>query len=140
MLSFVLAAPFAGPEGILRLLVIRDRRATRIIKELITGHRAKAESIMVSESLTSVDQNAMKIRQKMRKGLILFSFLLFPGVFYYMSPYLIIEATLKGVINGSFIMFSLMFLSSLVLGRGFCGGYVLQQAVRKQYLLPEARE
>lgn len=63
----------------------------------------------------------MNIRQKIRKGLILFTFLLFPGLFYYMSPYLIIEATKNGIINGSFIMFSLMFLSSLIFGRGFCG-------------------
>ncbi len=63
----------------------------------------------------------MKPRQKVRKGIILSSFFLFPVVFYYFSPYLIIESTMKGIINGSFIMFSLMFLSSLVLGRGFCG-------------------
>ena len=63
----------------------------------------------------------MNTRQNIRKAIILFSFFLFPATFYYMSPYLIIEATAKGIINGSFIMFSLMFLSSLVLGRGFCG-------------------
>lgn len=38
-----------------------------------------------------------------------------------MSPYLIVEAATKGVINGSFVMFLLMFVSALVLGRGFCG-------------------
>lgn len=63
----------------------------------------------------------MKTRQKIRKGIILFSFFLFPAIFYYFSPYLIIDATIKGIINGSFIMFSLMFLISLVLGRAFCG-------------------
>jgi polyferredoxin len=62
----------------------------------------------------------MKKRQKVRKGIILFSFFLFPATFYYMSPYLIIDATLKGIVNGSFIIFSLMFISSLVVGRGFC--------------------
>jgi ferredoxin-type protein NapH len=66
-------------------------------------------------------QRAMKLRQKIRKGVILSSFFLFPATFYYLSPYLIIDATMKGIINGSFVMFSLMFLSSLVLGRGFCG-------------------
>jgi ferredoxin-type protein NapH len=63
----------------------------------------------------------MKIRQKIRKGIVLFSFFLFPATFYYFSPYLIIDATTKGIINGSFIIFCLMFISSLVLGRGFCG-------------------
>ncbi len=63
----------------------------------------------------------MKIRQKIRKGLILFSFFLFPAIFYYLSPVLIIQASSKGIINGSFILFFLMFLSSLFLGRAYCG-------------------
>ncbi len=63
----------------------------------------------------------MKIRQKIRKGLILFSFFLFPAIFYYLSPVLIIQASSQGIINGSFILFSLMFLSSLFLGRAYCG-------------------
>ena len=63
----------------------------------------------------------MKKRQKIRKGLILVSFFLFPAVFYYLSPVLIIEASSKGIMNGSFILFSLMFISSLFLGRAYCG-------------------
>ena len=63
----------------------------------------------------------MKNRQKLRKGIILFSFFLFPAIFYYFSPVLIIQATTQGIINGSFILFLLMFISSLVLGRAFCG-------------------
>ena len=60
-------------------------------------------------------------RQKIRKGLILFSFFLFPAVFYYLSPVLIIQASSEGVINGSFVLFILMFISSLFLGRAYCG-------------------
>jgi len=60
-------------------------------------------------------------RQKLRKGIILTSFFLFPATFYYFSPVLIIEAASKGIINGSFILFLLLFISSLLLGRGFCG-------------------
>lgn len=60
-------------------------------------------------------------RQKIRTGLVLVSFFLFPAFFYFFSPYLIIDGTLNGVISGSFIMFTLQFLSALVLGRGFCG-------------------
>jgi ferredoxin-type protein NapH len=63
----------------------------------------------------------MNTRQKIRKGIILFSFFLFPAVFYYLSPVLIIQASSKGIVNGSFILFILMFISSLFLGRGYCG-------------------
>lgn len=63
----------------------------------------------------------MNMRQNIRRGILLFSFFLFPATYYYFSPYLIVDATTKGIINGSFILFSLMFLSSLILGRAFCG-------------------
>jgi ferredoxin-type protein NapH len=60
-------------------------------------------------------------RQKIRKGMILFSFFLFPAIFYYLSPVVIIQATLNGVVNGSFIIFLLLFLNALFLGRAYCG-------------------
>ena len=63
----------------------------------------------------------MKTRQKIRIGIILFSFFLFPAIFYYLSPVLIIQASSKGIINGSFVIFIFMFISSLFLGRGYCG-------------------
>ena len=63
----------------------------------------------------------MNKRQKLRKGIILFTFFLFPAVFYYMSPVLILQAGSEGVINGSFILFILLFISSLFLGRAYCG-------------------
>ena len=63
----------------------------------------------------------MKDRQNLRKGIILFSFFLFPAIFYYLSPVVIIRATLNGIINGSFIIFLLMFASALFLGRAYCG-------------------
>ncbi len=63
----------------------------------------------------------MNTRQKIRFGIILVSFFIFPAIFYYMSPYLIVKAASRGIVNGSFIVFLLLFLSSLVLGRGFCG-------------------
>jgi polyferredoxin len=53
--------------------------------------------------------------------MILVSFFLFPATFYYLSPVLIIQASSKGIINGSFILFSLMFASALFFGRGYCG-------------------
>jgi ferredoxin-type protein NapH len=63
----------------------------------------------------------MKKRQKIRNGIILFMFFLFPALFYYLSPYLIIDATSKGIVNGSFIIFILLLVSSLLLGRAYCG-------------------
>lgn len=63
----------------------------------------------------------MKTRQRIRTALILMSFFLFPATFYYFSPALILQAAAQGVVNGSFIMFGLQFLSSLFLGRAFCG-------------------
>ncbi len=71
-------------------------------------------------------------RQRFRRGLILVSFLFFPITMFYFSPYLIIAGAAKGVVAGSFIAFSLMFMSAIVLGRGFCGwicpGAGLQEA------------
>lgn len=60
-------------------------------------------------------------RQKLRKALVLSTFLLFPIVIYYFSPYLIVMGASKGIIVGSFIIFTLLFLFSLIFGRGFCG-------------------
>jgi polyferredoxin len=60
-------------------------------------------------------------RQKTRKALILISFLLFPITMYYFSPYVIVMGTLKGIVNGSFLLFAFMFISSLFFGRLFCG-------------------
>jgi hypothetical protein len=54
----------------------------------------------------------MKKRQKIRKGIILCSFFLFPATFYYLSPGLIIRASSIGVVNGSFVIFLLMFISA----------------------------
>lgn len=59
-------------------------------------------------------------RQKVRKLLIIVSFLLFPITLYYFSPALIINAGLHGILNGSFIVFFLMFLLSIPFGRFFC--------------------
>ncbi len=71
-------------------------------------------------------------RQKIRKALIFILFLLFPVVMFYLSPVLIIEGASQGIITGSFVAFSLMFVFSLFLGRAFCGwlcpGAGLQEA------------
>ncbi len=63
----------------------------------------------------------MKTRQKIRKSIILVSFLLFPITMFYLSPVIIIFGASKGIIVGSFILFSILFISSLFFGRFFCG-------------------
>jgi ferredoxin-type protein NapH len=60
-------------------------------------------------------------RQRVRKALILISFLLFPIIMNYLSPYVIIDGASQGIVNGSLIMFGLMFVSSLFVGRLWCG-------------------
>ena len=71
-------------------------------------------------------------RQQLRRGLILATMLLFPLIYYYLSPYLIVDASARGIVNGSFILFALLLVSGLVVGRGWCGwvcpGAGLQEA------------
>ena len=62
-------------------------------------------------------------RQRIRKLLLITSLLLFPITLYYFSPALIISAGVKGIINGSFIVFTLMFLLSIPFGRLFCSHF-----------------
>lgn len=59
--------------------------------------------------------------QKIRKTTLLFSFLLFPVTMFYFSPFLIIWGASRGIITGSFITFTGLFLLSLFIGRAFCG-------------------
>jgi polyferredoxin len=63
----------------------------------------------------------MTRRQKIRKAIILISFLLFPITINYFSPYIIIDGAAQGIITGSFITFGLLFIVSLFFGRAFCG-------------------
>ena len=59
--------------------------------------------------------------QTFRKFLITFSMLLFPITIYYFSPYLIIMGAMQHIINGSFIVFTLMFILGMFFGRLWCG-------------------
>ena len=76
---------------------------------------------VVPQVLIIIGMNKMKNRQNLRKGIILTSFFLFPATFYYLSPVVIIRATLNGVVNGSFIIFFLLLVCALFLGRAYCG-------------------
>ena len=60
-------------------------------------------------------------RQQTRKILTIVMFVLFPVIYYYFSPYLIIMGASQGIITGSLLVFAALFASSLFVGRVFCG-------------------
>ena len=60
-------------------------------------------------------------RQRMRLILIIFSFILYPVTFAYISCPIIIEAAGFGIVSGGLAVFALIFLSSIILGRLWCG-------------------
>jgi len=60
-------------------------------------------------------------RQRIRKALIIITFLSFPITMNFFSPYVIVDASSQGIVNGSLVMFGLMFCASLFLGRAWCG-------------------
>lgn len=60
-------------------------------------------------------------RQRIRKALIILAFLSFPVTMNYLSPYVIIDGASQGIVNGSLVVFVLMLLSALFLGRLWCG-------------------
>jgi polyferredoxin len=63
----------------------------------------------------------LPLRQRVRKAVVILSFLLFPVTLNFFSPYLIVDGAANGIVNGSLVMFGLMFVSSLFLGRAWCG-------------------
>jgi len=69
----------------------------------------------------SIPVSRMHRRQNVRRALLLVSFLLFPVTFYYLSPYLIIMGAGERTASGSMVVFGVMALTALVLGRLFCG-------------------
>lgn len=60
-------------------------------------------------------------RQRMRLALIILSFLLYPVTFAYLSCPIIIEAAGLGIVSGGLAVIALLFLSSIPLGRLWCG-------------------
>lgn len=63
----------------------------------------------------------LPLRQRIRKTAIILTFLSFPVTMNFLSPYVIIDGAMSGIVNGSLVMFGLMFVSSLFLGRAWCG-------------------
>ena len=44
----------------------------------------------------------------------------FPAFFYYLSPFIPLIASVEGIISGSLVIFAVLFLAAIFLGRGFC--------------------
>ncbi len=77
----------------------------------------------------------MNKRQRIRLSLIFIMSLLFPAFFYYMSPYLVIFATLDGIVSGSIMLFCLQFLCALFWDDPFAAGYVQPVVFRRSSLV-----
>ncbi len=60
-------------------------------------------------------------RQRMRLWLIILSFILYPVTFAYVSCPIITEAAGQGILTAGLVVFGLAFISSLFLGRLWCG-------------------
>lgn len=61
------------------------------------------------------------MRQRVRKGILVFSALMFPLTFFFLSPFVIVVSAAKGILNGSAMVFGLLLLFSIVCSRVFCG-------------------
>ena len=70
-------------------------------------------------------------RQKIRRAIILITFVLFPVIFKFFSPYVIIDGASQGIIAGSFIYFSFLFVFSLFFGRAVCGWFCPAASVQE---------
>jgi polyferredoxin len=74
-------------------------------------------------------------RKKVRIVLTTLFLILFPAIFYYLSPVIPLAAASVGFVSGSLIIFGALFLFSLFFGRLFCSyvcpGGTIQDQVRK---------
>jgi len=61
------------------------------------------------------------LRQRVRKLIVIVAFLSFPITMNFLSPVLSISGASEGIVSGSLITFGIFFLSSLLLGRAWCG-------------------
>ena len=72
-------------------------------------------------------------RQKIRAFTTTIFLVLFPVIFYYLSPVIPIGGSAEGIITGSLIIFAILFLVSIFLGRGFCA-YICPAGTLQDYL------
>ena len=61
------------------------------------------------------------MRQRVRRGIILISLLLFPITLNFFSPYVSIDGAMVGLLSGSLLLFVFMFFTAIFFGRAWCG-------------------
>lgn len=66
-------------------------------------------------------KSRQSLRQRVRKALIIFSFILLPVTFAYISCPIVQKGASEGIMTGGLIVFILIFISSLFFGRLWCG-------------------
>lgn len=66
-------------------------------------------------------EDRQSLRQRIRMALIIFSFVLLPVTFAHISCPIIKEGASEGIVTGGLMVFILIFVSSLFLGRLWCG-------------------
>ncbi|MDD1715667.1 MAG: 4Fe-4S binding protein [Methanolinea sp.] len=60
-------------------------------------------------------------RQKIRKWILILTFLAIPVTIFYISPIVIMMGASEGVVTGAFLLYILLFVLSLFAGRIWCG-------------------
>jgi ferredoxin len=73
------------------------------------------------------------LRQRARKALVILAFLSFPITMNYLSPYVIIDGAMNGIVNGSLVMFGLMFVSSPCILCGTCVDNCAKNPIRYSF-------
>ncbi len=89
--------------------------------------------------LSDTNEKRSALRQRFRKTLLIFSFLLYPATFAYISCPLITEAAGFGIVSGGLVIFVLIFLSSLIIGRLWCGYLCPSGGLQEMYRLADDR-
>jgi ferredoxin-type protein NapH len=82
-----------------------------------------------------VKVKALPGRQRWRTALLFIALLLFPITLFYLSPYIIVVGAAEGIVNGSFIVFSVMFIAAIFLGRLWCG-WLCPGAALQEFAFP----
>ena len=71
--------------------------------------------------MTEKKKSLSSSRQKIRRIILIISFLLIPVTIFYVSPVVIIMGASEGIATGSMLLFILLFFLSLFVGRLWCG-------------------
>jgi len=71
--------------------------------------------------MTENNPSPKSSRQKIRKALLIITFLLIPVTIFYVSPIVIMMGAEEGIVSGSMLLFILLFILSLFVARFWCG-------------------